>query len=268
VFVFIRSDNMIMQSTIKRLEGRVAIITGSSSGIGAAVAEAYAGEGAKVVINYSQNRSGAEEIAACIAAAGGQSIIVEADVSKADDVRRMVEKTHEAFGPVDTLVNNAGIYPRDAWDTLTEQQWDRVLDVNLKGCFLCAYAVYEDMKAAGYGKIINVSSIAFVGGIGLVHYGSSKAGIVGFTRGLAVALGSYNICVNAVLPGAIKVDREMELDSAETRAASDRGAIAAQCIKRRATPIDTVGAFIFFASHESDWITGHCLAVDGGLTKY
>jgi len=104
--------------------------------------------------------------------------------------------------------------------------------------------------------------------MGLVHYGTSKTGVMGFTRGLALSLGKYNICVNAILPGAIKVDREKELDSEEAIQANDRGAVARQFIKRRATPQDTTGAFIFFASHESDWIAGHCLAVDGGLTRY
>lgn len=253
---------------LRRLKDRVAIVTGASTGIGAAVAEAFAREGAKVVINHLGETALGKKVADRINAFSGEAIVVEADVSQANDVRNMLEQTHSLFGPVDILVNNAGIYPRDAWETLTEQQWDRVIDVNLKGCFLCAQAVCEDMKAAGYGKIINVSSIAFVGGIGLVHYGSAKAGVVGFTRGLAVALGPHNICVNAILPGAIKVDREAELDSAEACANNDRAAIACQPIKRRATPVDTVGAFIFFASHESDWITGHCLTVDGGRTKY
>lgn len=258
----------ISASGLQRLKDRVAIVTGSSTGIGAAVAEAFGREGAKVVINHLGEEAAAQSVAERIRQAGSDAIVVEADVANADAVSQMVESSHRAFGPIGILVNNAGIYPRDYWDTMTVEQWDRVFDVNLKGCYLCSQAVCEDMKTAGYGKIINVSSIAFVSGIGLVHYGSSKAGVVGFNRALAVALGPYNICVNAILPGAVKVDREIELDSAATREATDRNAVAAQMIKRRATPMDMVGAFIFFASNESDWISGHCLAIDGGMTRY
>ena len=253
---------------MQRLKDRVAIVTGSSSGIGAAVAEAYAAEGAKVVINYSHNLAGAEEVAARIAAAGGESIAVKADVSKSDQVQRMVEQTREAFGPVDILVNNAGIYPREVGEGISEDQWRRVLDVNLTSCFLCAQAVAEDMKTAGRGKIINVSSIVFVSGAIWMHYTTSKAGIVGLSRSLACVLGPHNVCVNALLIGAVKVEREKELDSEEVRENSQKGAIASQCLKRRAAPADVVGPFVFFASHESDWITGHCLAVDGGYSKY
>ena len=258
----------IESSSLGRLQDRVAIITGASAGIGAVVAEAYACEGAKVVINYSRDLAGAEAVAARIQANGGKSIVVKADVSQAQEVQRMVELAHQAFGPVDILVNNAGIYPRD-WDmSLTQKDWQRVIDVNLTGCFLCAGAVAEDMKKAGYGKIINVSSIVFVSGIGLLHYGTSKAGIVGFSRSLAGVLGANNICVNTLLIGAVKVEREKELDTEEELAKTNEWAIKNQCLKRRAEPADVVGAFIFFASHESDWITGHCLAVDGGITKY
>ncbi len=251
----------------RRLADRVAIVTGSSSGIGAEVAQAFAREGARVVINHLGERSQAEAVAARIQSAGGQALVIEADVADARQVRGMIEETHAIFGGIDTLVNNAGIYPRDEWNDLTEQQWDRVLDVNLKGCYLCAHAVSPDMKTAGFGKIINVSSIVVAAG-GFVHYATSKAGIVGLTRGLAIEMGAYNACVNAVLPGAIRVERERELDSVETRERNNRDAMARQCLKRRGTATDVVGAFLFFASHESDWITGHCLSVDGGYTLY
>ena len=234
----------------------------------AAVAKAYSSEGARVVINYSSNKKGAEETADSINRSGGKALIIKADVSKSSEVEEMVEKTHKEFGPVDILVNNAGIYPRDMWDTITEEKWDRVIDINMKGYFLCARAIYKDMQEKNYGKIINVSSIAAISGSNLVHYGSSKTGIIGFTRGLALAFGQYNICVNTIVPGAIKVEREIELDTEQERIEAEMGAIESQCIKRRGTPEDTVGAFIFYASNESDWITGHCLTVDGGWKKY
>ena len=262
------TTSAINSANMQRLKDRVAIVTGASSGIGAAVAEAFAREGAQVVIDHLGESACAEALSKRITSGGGKAIVVEADVSHGNDVRQMVERTHDAFGTVDILVNNAGIYPRDDWDSMTEEKWRRVIDVNLTGCYLCSHAVSADMKTAQYGKIINVSSIAFVSGMSLVHYGSSKAGVVGFTRSLACVFGAYNVCVNAILPGAIRVEREKELDSAEKRSVTERKAIAAQCIKRRGTPKDTVGAFIFFASHESDWITGHCLSVDAGYTRY
>jgi len=253
---------------MERLKGKVAIITGSSSGIGAAVAKAYALEGAKVVINHVGDKKAAESIKEKIIETGGNAIAVEADVSNSYDVEKIIGETHDIFGPVDILVNNAGIYPRDLWETMTEEKWDRVIDVNMKGHFLCSKAVYKDMQKAKYGKIINVSSIAAISGCHLVHYGSSKTGVIGFTRGLALALGPYNICVNVIIPGAIKVVHEIELDDEQERMEAEKTAIKSQCIKRLGTPEDTVGAFIFFASHESDWISGHCLSVDGGWRKY
>jgi len=252
----------------KRLEGMVALITGASSGIGAAVAKAYASEGAKVAINHFNEKEQAESVVRNIRGNGGNAIAIEADITSSADVEKMADIVHEVFGPIGILVNNAGIYPRDDWKDLTEEKWDRVIEINMKGCYICSKAAYRDMCKTGYGKIINVSSIAALSGSHLVHYGTSKAGIIGFTRGLALSLGKYNICVNAILPGAIKVEREIELDDYKTRLETDKIAVECQCIKRRGTPEDTVGAFIFFASHESDWITGHCLCVDGGWKKY
>lgn len=184
----------MIKKPIKRLQGKVAIITGASSGIGAAVAKAYALEGAKVVINHVGDKKAAESIKEKIIEAGGDAITIEADVSSSYDVEKIVVKTHDTFGAVDILVNNAGIYPRDIWETMTEEKWDRVIDVNMKGHFLCAKAVYKDMQKARYGKIINVSSIAAISGCHLVHYGSSKTGIIGFTRGLALALENAIYC--------------------------------------------------------------------------
>ena len=259
---------MTMQSTVKRLKGRVAVITGSSSGIGSAVAEAYACEGAKVVVNYSRNRSGAEATAARIEAAGGEVLVVKADVSNSGDVQRMVAQTHEVFGAINILVNNAALLPAGSWDSQTEQQWDRMLDVNLKGPFLCTRAVQGDMKAAGYGKIINVSSVVFVEGYKVVDYTSSKAGLVGFTRSLAGLLGPYNICVNAILPGLICNGEDSVLDDPNQWGDDVKRVVGQQLLKCVGRPRFTIGAFIFLASHESDFVTGSCLAVDGGYTRY
>ena len=256
-------------NTAMRLKDRVAIVTGSSAGIGAAVVEAYAGEGAKVVVNCHRNRQGAEAVASRIRAAGGQALVVQVDVSIPSDVQAMVDRTHEELGRVDILVNNAGIYPREYWPDITEAQWDRVMDVNVKSVYLCAQAVYRDMQAAGYGKIINVSSIAALGGGSLMHYHASKAAILSITRSLARSLGPHNICVNSILPGAIRVEREIEMDpDPRVRIENYVSAFRSQCLKRRARPVDMVGAFVFLASRESDFITGQSLTVDGGMTMH
>ena len=249
-----------------RLTNRVAIVTGSSAGIGAAVAEAYAREGAKVVINYHRSQDDAEDVATRIRAAGGQALVAQADVSVAADVRAMVDLTHEEFGRIDILVNNAGIYPAESWADISEARWDRVLDVNVKSVLLCAQAVRADMEAAGYGKIINVSStVALTGSAGMMHYATSKAAIIGTTRSLAQALGPFNVCVNAILPGAILVEREIRLRPDPREWARSYSAFfSTQSLKRRAKPADVVGAFVFMASRESDFITGQSLAVDGG----
>ena len=249
-----------------RLVNRVAIVTGSSAGIGAAVAEAYAREGAKVVVNYVRSRDDAEDVAARIRAFGGEALVVQADVSKSADVRAMVDRTRAEYGPVDVLVNNAGIYPAKSWADITEAQWDRVLAVNVKSVFLCAQAVRADLQAAGYGKIINVSStVGLTGSAGMMHYATSKAAIIGTTRSLAQAFGPYNVCVNAILPGAILVEREIQLrPDPNVWAQSYSEFFRTQSLKRRAKPADVVGAFVFLASRESDFITGQSLTVDGG----
>ena len=254
-------------NSARSLQDRVAIITGSSAGIGAAVAEAYGREGAKVVVNYHRNHEGAADVASRIRADHGQALVVGADVSKPDEVDSLVERTHETFGRIDILVNNAGIYPRQYWPDITAEQWDMVMDVNVRSIFLCAKAVYGDMQDAGYGKIINVSSIAALGGSSLMHYGASKAAILAVTRSLAGLLGQYNICVNSILPGAVRVARELEMDPEPIlRARNYAGAFRNQCLKRRARPVDMAGAFVFLASPASDFITGQSLTVDGGMT--
>lgn len=260
-----------------RLKDKVALITGSSRGIGRAVALGYAREGAKVALNYyagseadreTANRQQATETLATVRATGAEAILLEADISRAEDVAAMFAETRQKLGPVDILVNNAGTYPRVAWADLDEAVWDRVIDVNLKGAFLCAKAATPDLVEQAYGKIINVSSVTFLLGIhtDVTHYISAKAGLIGLTRALARELGPHNIQVNAITPGAIQTEMELELfpNQAELEVFLNER----QCLQRRATPEDLVGTFIFLASNESDFITGQTINVDGGWAMH
>lgn len=250
-----------------RLAGRVALVTGGSRGIGAAVCRAYGREGARVAVNYHRSEAEAQAVVAAIESAGGKAVAVQADVSQASDVIRMVATVHERLGPIDVLVANAAYYPRAPWNQIDEAQWDRVMAVNLKGAMLCAQSVYPDMRARGYGKMIMVSSVTVELGWGpFVHYVSTKAGLIGFTRALAREVGKEGICVNCIMPGAIQTEQELiDFPDQEELAAF---LAARQCLPRRGVPDDLAGAFVFLASAESDFITGQVLAVDGGWIHY
>jgi 3-oxoacyl-[acyl-carrier protein] reductase len=250
-----------------KLKDRVALVTGGARGIGAAVCAAYAREGAAVVINYHRRQELAEQVANEIQTAGGRAIAVQGDVSQADDVRAMVETAHDAFGSIDILVANAAIYPRGHWHLIAEDEWDRVMAVNLKGAFLCAQAVYADMQRKHYGKIITVGSVVAELGWGpFLHYVTTKSGLVGFTRSLAREVGPKGIRVNCVMPGAIQTEQELAdfPDQAELATfLAER-----QCLPQRGRPDDMVGAFVYLASHDSDFMTGQVMTVDGGWVHY
>jgi 3-oxoacyl-[acyl-carrier protein] reductase len=251
-----------------RLTGSVALVTGASRGIGAAVAEAYAREGAAVALNHppdDQMRKLAEERAAEIADHGGRAMAVEADVSVRDEVEKMVREVRDQLGPVSVLVANAAWSQRSSWLEIADDDWDRMLAVNLRGVFLCARAVHADMAAAGRGAIVTVgTAMSELGLPGALHYVAAKAGVVGLTRALAREVGAEGIRVNCVLPGAIRTEHELEagVDQRELAAA----AAGRQSIPRRGVAEDLVGAFVFLASRESDFVTGQVLSVDGGWT--
>lgn len=247
-----------------RLKGRVAIVTGASRGIGNAVVRAFAREGARVVLNYIEHEDEALRTVDQINTAGGTAFAFKADVTRSDQINAMVAATVERLGTVDVLVNNAGIYPRSAWIDITEDEWDRVLAVNLKSCFLCSKAVYPAMKAQGYGRIINVSSVTFWNGqANLAHYVASKGGIIGFTRAIAREVGGDGITVNAITPGAVQTETELEMFPDQQDEFAARFA-ELQSIPRRQIPADVTGAFVFLASEEAAFITGQTLNADGG----
>jgi 3-oxoacyl-[acyl-carrier protein] reductase len=248
-----------------KLQGKVALITGSSRSIGAAVAKRYAAEGAKVVVNYRSHPELAERVVEDIRSAGGEAIAIGADVSKEDDVARMVEQAASRYGGIDILVNNAAMDPRKTWHEITVEDWDYIMGVNVRSQFLCAKAAFPYMQRQQYGKIINVSSVTFfTGQKQFLHYVTSKGAIVGFTRALAREVGEHNITVNCITPGAVLTETEYEKVSAETIRESGDYLSKAQCFSRREVAADVEGAFVFLASPDSDFITGQTLNVDGG----
>ncbi len=249
---------------MKRLQGKNAIVTGSSRGIGRAIAIRLAQEGANVVVNYASNAQAAHEVADIIRQQGVRALVYKADVSKAQEVQAMVKAALDEFEAIHILVNNAGICPFEDFLNISEELWDRVLAVNLKGCFLCSQAVAKSMIERGVkGRIINISSISsLVGGSRQAHYCASKAGINLLTMSMAIALGPYGITCNAVLPGTIETDVNKEdLSDPEKRAYM----IRRTPLGRLGVPEDVPGAVVFLASDDADYITGSLLVVDGGM---
>jgi 3-oxoacyl-[acyl-carrier protein] reductase len=244
-----------------RLDGRVAIVTGGANGIGRAYVAGLAREGAAVAV-VDRDEAAARRTAEEGRRQGGRALEVACDVTDARAVTAMVERVVAAFGTVHVLVNNAGVYPIGPWTEIDEVEWDRVLAVNLKSAFLCARAVQPFMKRQGYGKIVNVSSdTVLVGTPHLLHYVSAKAGVIGFTRALAREAGPDGIRVNVILPGLTETDTVMRhLDATYFDRIIER-----QCLPGREQPADLVGALVFLASAESDFVTGQSLAVNAGF---
>ncbi len=245
-----------------RLEGKVALVTGAQQGIGRAIAVALARDGADVGVNFLDDASAAEGVAGEIRGLGRRAVTVQGDVSRAASVESMVKTVMDALGPPDVLVNNAGVFPRAAFLELSEREWDHVLGINLKGSFLCAQAVARALVAAGRpGAIVNISSSAVRGDPRGVHYSSSKAGVVGLTRAMALALAPHRIRVNAIAPGLT--------DTAQPRYGNTEEQIAERAreipLGRIAQPEEIAKVAVFLASAESGWVTGELIHVNGGF---
>ena len=244
------------------LSGKVAVVTGAGRGIGEEIAVQFAKEGAIVVV-ASLHAQECDDTVKKISAARGRAIPFQCDVSCAKDVKKLFEKTLKEFGKVDILVNNAGIFPFVQFKDMTEEQWDKVIDVNLKSVFLCSREAASSMVKQGRGgKIVSVSSIAsIIGYPNLVHYCASKGGINAYTRALALELAPSKIRVNAVLPGGVKTPGVGELDEKVLK-----GIESGVPLARMGQPVDIANAVLFLASNKADYITGQTLVVDGGST--
>jgi len=245
----------------RHLGGKVAIVTGASRGIGRAIAERFAAEGARVVVNYVAGAAGANAVVDGIIGRGGDAIAVQADVSKADDVKKLVDATMERFGRIDILVNNAGVMFTKPMLETSEAEWDQTIDVNLKGPYLCSKAVAPIMIRQGAGAIVNMSSNS-----GLYHpsamrfaeYVVSKAGLNGLTKAMALAFGPQ-IRVNAICPGWIRTDMMEDIDEAVHQRILDETAL-----RRWGTPGDIASAAVYLASDDSSFVTGELHLVAGG----
>jgi len=243
-----------------RLKDRVAIITGGGSGIGEETAVKFALEGAKVVV-ADMDMNGANKVVERIKTLGLDAMPVRVDVSKKADVFEMAKQAIEKFQKIDILINNAGINRDSFAKKMTEEQWDTVINVNLKGTFLCCQAVIEPMSTQNYGRIVNTSSIGSLGNIGQANYAASKCGVIGLTRTLALELARNKITVNCVAPGATKTPMTAKMPQEIAEKFKEMVPL-----KRFAEPVEISNAHLFFASDDAGYVTGQVLFVDGGLS--
>lgn len=244
-----------------RFDGKSAIVTGASRGIGREIALLLAKEGARVAVNYSGSKDKADDVVKSITESGGEAFAIQADVSDADGVKNMVDKTLEIFGSIDILVNNAGITRDNLLMRMKEDEWDDVININLKGVFLCTKGVTRQMMRQRAGRIVNVASIVGVSGNpGQANYVAAKAGVIGFTKTAAKELASRNINVNAVAPGFITTDMTDAL-SEEVK----NQMLSVIPLGKLGRPEDVARTVLFLLSEDAVYITGQTIHVDGGM---
>ncbi len=243
------------------LTGKTALVTGGSRGIGRAIALMLAGQGAKVAVNYAGNEAKANEVVDEIKSGGGKALAIRADVSSAEEVKQMAKTVIDTFGSLDVLVNNAGITKDNLLMRMKEDEWDAVIDTNLKGVFNCTKAAARQMMKQRHGRIINVASVVgIIGNPGQANYVAAKAGVIGLTKTTAKELAARNITVNAVAPGFISTDMTDKLPE------DVREEMLKQIpLSRFGSPDDVAAVVKFLASEDSGYMTGQTLQVDGGM---
>ncbi|MEX2158223.1 MAG: 3-oxoacyl-[acyl-carrier-protein] reductase [Dehalococcoidia bacterium] len=246
------------------LTGKVALVTGGSRGIGRAISLALAGNGAKIAVNYVSNERAANETVEQVRACGSEAIAIQGDVAETDVAKRLIDETVAAFDGLHILVNNAGLTRDDLVLRMSEEAWDRVMAVDLRGAFLCTKAALRPMMRQRWGRIINIASVAgVVGNPGQSNYAAAKAGLIAFTKSVAKEMASRNITANAIAPGFVDTEMTEGLTDAQ------KGAMLMVVPMARAgTPEDVAPAAVFLASEEAAYVTGTVLTVDGGLVMH
>jgi 3-oxoacyl-[acyl-carrier protein] reductase len=246
------------------LKDKVALVTGASRGIGRAIATTLAASGATVVVNYKGNQAAAEEVVRQIEANEGQALAIQADIGQAEEVERLFKAVVERFGKIDILVNNAGITRDTLLLRMKEEDFDAVLDTNLRGVYLCTKAALRPMTKARGGRIINITSVVgIMGNAGQANYAAAKAGIIGFTKSVAREMASRGITVNAVAPGYIETELTGVLNDQIRQAIIENVPLG-----RMGTPQDVANVVCFLASDAAAYITGQTLTVDGGMVMH
>jgi len=246
-----------------RLEGKAAVVTGGGRGIGRALCLAFAKEGADVIVNYATKDQPAQEVVKMIEQMGRKAVAVKGNVSVKADAERIIQTAIDNFGKIDILVNNAGVSKPGMLHKLTEEQWDEVIDIHLKGAFLCIQAAAKHMMQQKSGKIINMTSSAGLWGTkGQINYSSAKGGIVALTKSAARELASYGITVNVVQPGYVSTEMMEKVQTDPKLREIYTGRVL---LGRFAEPEEVAHTFVFLASDEANYITGQVICVDGGL---
>lgn len=243
------------------LSGRAALVTGSSRGIGRAIAFQLARQGASVAVNYLRNEEAAKQVQETIRSCGGQAVPLQGDISVPEQAERVVNMAQEAFGRLDVLVNNAGFNRDTLLLRMSVQDWDEVMAVNLRGAFLCTKAALRHMLRQRWGRIINIGSVSGIAGnAGQANYAAAKAGLTGFTKAVAREMGSRGVTANVVAPGLVKTELTEDIPREMVDLAMQRIFVG-----RLGTPEDIAACVAFLASEEASYISGQVLVVDGGL---